>query len=87
MVAECQWLTSVILTTWKAEIRRIMVQVQPWQIVAKTTGAKWTGDVAQAIKHQLCKHKTRSSNSSPTKKKKIMAWWQGYTTILSTLVC
>jgi hypothetical protein len=31
--ARCQWLTSVILATQEAEIRRIMVWSQPRQIV------------------------------------------------------
>jgi hypothetical protein len=31
--------------------------------------AKWAGDVAQAVEHLLCKHKTLSSNPSPTYKK------------------
>jgi hypothetical protein len=32
-VAGHQWLTSVILATWKAQIRRIRVQGQPRKIV------------------------------------------------------
>jgi hypothetical protein len=32
-LARCQWLTSVILATQEAEIRRIVVQSQPGQIV------------------------------------------------------
>jgi hypothetical protein len=36
----------------------------------KITRAKWTGDVAQAIKHLLCKCEALSSNTSPIKKKK-----------------
>jgi hypothetical protein len=31
-----QWLTSVILVNWQAEVRTIMVQGQPGQIVHKT---------------------------------------------------
>jgi hypothetical protein len=38
--AQHQWLTSVILTTGEAEIRGIMVQGQPGQIVCKTLSPK-----------------------------------------------
>jgi hypothetical protein len=31
-----QWLTPIILATQEAEIRRIMVQSQTWQIVHET---------------------------------------------------
>jgi hypothetical protein len=34
--AGCQWLTPVILATQEAEIRRIVVQSQPRQIVHET---------------------------------------------------
>jgi hypothetical protein len=34
------WLTTVILATQEAEIRRITVQSQPWQIVCKTLSRK-----------------------------------------------
>jgi hypothetical protein len=41
---------AVILATWEAKIRKILVQSQHRQIVCKTpslvTRAKWTGDVA-----------------------------------------
>jgi hypothetical protein len=33
--ARLQWLTPVFLPTWEAEIRRIKVQGQPWQRVAR----------------------------------------------------
>jgi hypothetical protein len=36
LLAECQWLTPVILATQEAEIRRIVVQSQPSQIVLET---------------------------------------------------
>jgi hypothetical protein len=56
-------------------IRRITVQGQPGKIVqkyplSKITRAKWTGGVAQAVEHLLCKPATLSSNPSPSKKKK-----------------
>jgi hypothetical protein len=35
-IAGLQWLTSVILDTWEAEIGRIMVQGRPECIVHKT---------------------------------------------------
>jgi hypothetical protein len=49
----CWWLTPLILTTQEAEIRRLEVQIQPWQIVLKTLSwkypsQKWAGGVAQA---------------------------------------
>jgi hypothetical protein len=49
-----RWLTSVILATQEAEIRRIMVQSQPGQIVQetlsqKTPSQKRAGGVAQGV--------------------------------------
>jgi hypothetical protein len=40
--AECWWLTSVILATQEAEIRRITVQSQPGQIVPQDPVSKKT---------------------------------------------
>jgi hypothetical protein len=34
------WLTIVILATWEAEIRRIVIQDQPRQIVRRTPNSK-----------------------------------------------
>jgi hypothetical protein len=42
MLARHWWLTPVILATQEAEIRRIMVQSQPGQIVRKTLSRKKT---------------------------------------------
>jgi hypothetical protein len=55
MQARHWWLTPVILATQKAEMRRIVVQSQPGQIVHKTlrkkkiTYKKRAGGVAQGI--------------------------------------
>jgi hypothetical protein len=35
ILAECLWLTPAILVTQEAEIRRMAVRRQPWQIVCK----------------------------------------------------
>jgi hypothetical protein len=39
-LAGCWWLTPVILATWEAEIRRILVQGHPKQIVHETPSPK-----------------------------------------------
>jgi hypothetical protein len=49
-----QWLTSVILAIWEAEIGRIVVQSQPQTNTLRdphlqNNQSKWTGGVAQAI--------------------------------------
>jgi hypothetical protein len=53
-MAGCWWLTPVILATQEAEIRRIAVRSQPWQIVhealsRKTLHKKRAGGVAQGV--------------------------------------
>jgi hypothetical protein len=58
-----------------AEIWRIEVHSQPWQIIhetsiSKITTAKWTGGVAQAVEHLFFMREAPSSNPRPTKKKK-----------------
>jgi hypothetical protein len=61
---------------WEAEIKRMVVEGQPRQIVCKTrphlkiTKAKGTSVVAQVVESLLCKHKALTSNPSSTKKKK-----------------
>jgi hypothetical protein len=66
--AGCQLLTSVILATQEAEIRRIMVQSQPGQIVCKTISQKKKKITKTGLVEWL-KVKALSSNSSTTKKK------------------
>jgi hypothetical protein len=61
--ARCWWLTSVILATREAEIRRILVQSQPGKIVLKTLSQKnpaqkRAGGVAQVIELLPSKRKT-----------------------------
>jgi hypothetical protein len=65
----CLWLTPVILPTQEAEIRRIMVQSQPRQIIQKTLFWKKTHHKNRAsvpaqgespeFKPQYCKKKKR----------------------------
>jgi hypothetical protein len=57
---------TIILATWEVEIRKIMVQGQPGQIlqetpISKITRAKWTGGVAQVVECLLCKHEALRS--------------------------
>jgi hypothetical protein len=65
----------VILATWNAEIGRITVLGQPGQEVcdpiSKIIRAKWTGYMAQVVKHLLSKHEALSLNPVPPKKKKL----------------
>jgi hypothetical protein len=53
-LAECWWLTPVILAIQKAEIRRIVVQSQPSQTVRETLSQKKpsqkrAGEVVQCV--------------------------------------
>jgi hypothetical protein len=55
-VSQVQWLTPVILPTQETEIRRIVVQSQPGQIVHETLSQKKpsqkrAGGVAQMVEH------------------------------------
>jgi hypothetical protein len=51
IIAGHQYLPPVILATWEAEMRRIMVQGQPKLVletpISKITRAKWTEGVVQ----------------------------------------
>jgi hypothetical protein len=63
------WLMSVILATQEAEIRRIMVRSQPWQIVNETLSRKnpsqkRAGGVTQGVGPEVKPHLI------PQKKKK-----------------
>jgi hypothetical protein len=61
VVAGPCWLMPVILTTWEAEIGRIMVRARPDQAntsldpSSKITRAKCTGGVAQVRERLICK--------------------------------
>jgi hypothetical protein len=59
-------LPVVILTTWKVEIRKTVVQGQSFgNPNSKITRAKWTGGMPQAVECLLCKCEALSSNSIP----------------------
>jgi hypothetical protein len=67
-LARHQWLTPVILATQEAQIRRIVVQSQPGQIVPETLSQKTlhknrAGGVDQGehpeFKPQFCKKKNK----------------------------
>jgi hypothetical protein len=60
-IAGHQWLMPLILATWGAEVRRIVVWGQPSQAhssqdpISKITRAKWTGGMAQVVQFLLFK--------------------------------
>jgi hypothetical protein len=63
----------VILATWEAEIRSTAIWGQPGENssqdpISKITRAKWTGGVAQVVKHLLCKHEALSHKKKKGKK-------------------
>jgi hypothetical protein len=65
----------IILATWEAEMRRIIVQSQPGQIVQETLSRKYpkqnrAGRVGQVVKRLPSKHEALNSNPSITQKKK-----------------
>jgi hypothetical protein len=55
LIARHQWLTPVILAIQEAEIRKITVRSQPWQIVQET--------LSQKKKKKKNLHKTRAGGS------------------------
>jgi hypothetical protein len=70
MLARHQWLMSVILATWKAEIRRITVRDQPRQIIYETLSQKYStqkraGGIAQVVEHLSSKSNSVNSNPVP----------------------
>jgi hypothetical protein len=68
LVLGIRWLTPVILTTQEAEIRRIMVQSQPGQIVQETLSRKTLSQKMGLV--EWLKVKALSSSPSMTKTKK-----------------
>jgi hypothetical protein len=73
--ARCWWYTSVILATQEAEIRRIEVQGQSWQIVGDIKSRKYAthkraGRLAQVVEHLPSNREALKSNSTTAKKKK-----------------
>jgi hypothetical protein len=67
-IARCQWLPPVILATWESEIRRIVVESQPAEMVHKTLSQNYPntkkgGEVAQVVE-------PHSNPNAANKKKK-----------------
>jgi hypothetical protein len=73
----CQWLTPIILATWEAEIKKIMVLSQSRKIVPKALSQKYpmqkgAGKEAQGVEGLPSNCETLSSNPSATKKRKVI---------------
>jgi hypothetical protein len=73
--AWCWWITPVILASQEAEIRRIVVQGPPRQIVQETLSQKYStqkkaGGVAQVVECLPNKCEAVISNPSPARRKK-----------------
>jgi hypothetical protein len=52
-------------------VRRIAARSQAKQISDRDPKGKWTGSVAESVKHLLCLHEHLSSHHSSTNKKVI----------------
>jgi hypothetical protein len=68
----------VVLATQEAEIRKIIVQSQSWQVaqaepILKIPTQKKAGGVGQVVEHLPSKCETLSSNSSNCQKEKNVA--------------
>jgi hypothetical protein len=76
LIARHQWLTPVILAIQEAEIRKITVRSQPWQIVQETLSQKKKKKKKTFTKQGLVaqgwwlKVNVLSSNLNTTKKEK-----------------
>jgi hypothetical protein len=68
-VAGRWWLTSIILATQEAEIRRIMIRSQHWQIVHETLSQKWAGRVAQGKGPEFKPQYSKKKKKKKRKKK------------------
>jgi hypothetical protein len=70
LIAGHWWLTSVILVTLEAEIRRITVRCQPKKIVCETLSQKYPAQKRACIvvEYLPSKCEALSSNSNATKK-------------------
>jgi hypothetical protein len=68
--SRCWWLTPVILATQEVEIRKIMVQSQPGQIVSEPLPRKYPSQKKSLV--EWLKVKSLSSKPSTTKEEKHM---------------
>jgi hypothetical protein len=74
-LARCLWFMPGILATQKAEIRRIMVQSQPRQIVCETLSQKnpsqkMAGGEAQGVGPEFKPQYSKNKNNKNTQHKK-----------------
>jgi hypothetical protein len=59
----------IILVAWEDHSLRSAWASSSQDPIYKITKPKWTGGMAQAIEHLLCKCEDKNLNPSPTKKK------------------